>query len=165
MRPAPRSVTPGEGALRPSTVMYELLMVMSPARTMVPATSNTTVRLPAATAARRLPGPASFRFVTWTIVPYAPPGVDAPNPSAPAAGRTPASMIAIATATIEARPGILTTVSSRFSWSAEPALAGDGSPPVPGIGHHGREHDRPRGMSRDRRRAATGVTIRPAAGR
>ena len=52
---------------------------------LVPETRKTTVRGPVRTcsASRRLPGPASFRFVTSTTAPPRPPGVSEPKPSAP----------------------------------------------------------------------------------
>ena len=95
MRPALRSVTPGAGALSPSTVVNESRMVISLVRVIVPATSNTTVRFPPDTASRRLPGPELLRFVTWTMAPAEPPGVEAPNPSVPVAGSLPARIVPI----------------------------------------------------------------------
>src|SRR5262245_27886841 len=74
---------PGAGALSPSMVMNEPRMVMSLVSRMLPATSKTTVRLLPATAVRRLPGPASSRFVTRTTAPPAPPRVGASMPDVP----------------------------------------------------------------------------------
>ena len=51
---------------------------------MVPETRKTTVLEPSAsTAARKLPGPASFRLVTSSTLPPRPPVVYIPKPSAP----------------------------------------------------------------------------------
>ena len=54
------------------------------ASVIVPAMRKITVRAPSASqATRKLPGPSSFRFVTKRTLPPRPPGVVAPNPSAP----------------------------------------------------------------------------------
>ena len=60
-----RTVTPGEGAVCPATVMKGVVTSMGDVNAIVPLTSNTTKRGPLAViAARRNPGPESFRLVT-----------------------------------------------------------------------------------------------------
>src|SRR5678816_1784890 len=60
------------------------LTVIGEARLIKPDTRKITVRGPSASqAARKLPSPASFRFVTKMTRPPRPPGVLAPKPSAP----------------------------------------------------------------------------------
>src|SRR4051812_46324981 len=78
---------PSPGADAPSTVTNGSAMVTAEARVIKPATRKTIVRGPAAaTAARRLPGPASSSVVTAISGPPRPPGVVAPNPSRASAG-------------------------------------------------------------------------------
>jgi hypothetical protein len=64
-------------------------MLMGDSRLMIPEVSKTTILGPvASTAARKLPGPWSFIFVTLMTVPPLPPTLYAPKPSAPGkAGR------------------------------------------------------------------------------
>ena len=75
---------PSPGAVCPAMVMQGLEMVSLLCRSMVPETLKTTMRGPSAsTAARRLPGPESSRFVTAITLPPRPPFVREPWPSAP----------------------------------------------------------------------------------
>jgi hypothetical protein len=93
-----RSVMPSPGAVWPAMVSRPFVTRSGDFSTMVPETSNTTVRGPAAsTPARSEPGPLSPRWVTWNTAPPRPPSAKRPAPSAPgkassAAG--PAGMLA-----------------------------------------------------------------------
>ena len=72
------------GAVCPATVRNGLPMVTSLFGVIRPATRNTTVRGPVAIrAARKDPGPLSFRFVTSITAPPRPPAASAPPPCAP----------------------------------------------------------------------------------
>src|SRR5437773_8684945 len=86
---ASRTQMPSPGADCPARVRYGDLTVIGDFNAIVPATRKTTMRGPVAShAARKLPGPLSFRFVTMMTFPPRPPGVVEPKPSAPGkAGR------------------------------------------------------------------------------
>jgi hypothetical protein len=75
-------VMPAPGAVCPAIVMWGWVITTSPR--IMPEISKTTIRRPGLwQAALRLPGPEDFRFVTLITFPPRPPGVVAPNPSAP----------------------------------------------------------------------------------
>ena len=77
-------VMPPPGAVCPATVRYGSSITICSLTSMVPDTPNTTNRRPPdSRASRRLPAPASFRFVTVMTRPPRPPGVPHPKPSAP----------------------------------------------------------------------------------
>src|SRR5689334_6747879 len=75
---------PSPGAVWPAIVTSAFRTVSRERSLIVPETRKTMVRGPeAVTAARRLPGPASLRFVTAMTLPPRPPVAMAPYPSAP----------------------------------------------------------------------------------
>ncbi len=81
---SPLMHTPSPGADCPAIVTKGWLIFTGDFRSMSPATAKTMVRGPEASAAsRKLPGPASFRFLTTQTRPPRPPRVQAPSPSAP----------------------------------------------------------------------------------
>src|ERR1043165_2051603 len=87
---------PSPGAVWPARVMFgcsmeifppaflpSFLPVRAALKSMMPDTSNTTMRLDWLTASASEPGPSRLRFVTWTTVPPRPPVAHMPAPSAP----------------------------------------------------------------------------------
>jgi hypothetical protein len=75
--------------------MYGFFIVIRLFNFIVPDTSKITTLGPEASqAARRLPGPLSFRLVTLITLPPRPAGVSEPNPSAPGKTGMPAAKAA-----------------------------------------------------------------------
>src|SRR5436190_24329732 len=79
-----RRQIPSPGDVCPAMVRNGFLTLIGEPRLIRPDTRKITVRGPSASqAARKLPGPESFRFVTKMTRPPRPPAVLAPNPLAP----------------------------------------------------------------------------------
>src|SRR5690349_10176126 len=88
------SVMPGDGAVCPATVIFGSRNTISfLLRSMMPPTSNTTMRGPLAlTASAKEPGPDPASVVTRMIFPPRPPGVCAAQPTAPGKARSALSL-------------------------------------------------------------------------
>src|SRR5262249_12568547 len=79
-----RRQIPSPGADWPATVRKAFFTTMGELSVINPETRKITILGPSASqAARKLPAPESFRLVTKMTLPPRPPGVVAPNPSAP----------------------------------------------------------------------------------
>jgi hypothetical protein len=75
---------PSPGAVCPAIVTLPFLIDKLLFNVIVPDTSKTIIRAPVALiASRKLPAPASLRFVTFITLPPLPPVALRPKPSAP----------------------------------------------------------------------------------
>ena len=100
-----RRQIPSPGADWPATVMRGFRIRSVDCNLIVPDTLKTTILGPSAsTAARRLPGPLSLRFVTNITSPARPPCEKRPKPSAPGNANCAPRTIGVERATKDKRP-------------------------------------------------------------